>query len=269
MAAGLLLNTDIKTQEDLQRAINLLRESGALDPDFRACQLTILLEDALPLDDQTLGEARSLMSENAVATPGIGQRVVLRGTFQRAEARNANGRIYPLSLLTREVERLQPFIKNRQLLGELDHPQSAKIRIPFASHVVTALWVEGNEIMGELEPLTTSYGNELRALIRDRVKLGVSSRGTGNLKNEGRGLIVQDNYRMLTFDIVSDPSTQGAYPAPVTEGAIGVCIGCGKCGGKCASKHQHQKTTVYEDITETANAERVLRYLRDQAKRLL
>jgi len=209
---SLLFNTEIVTQQELERAIMLLRESGALKEDFKAGQMPILLEDALPLDADTLGQARSLLEAT-----GQGQRVVLSGTFQRAESRNANGRIYGRDLLAREIERLQPAINDRQLLGELDHPQSAKIRVPFASHVVTKLWMEGNEVYGELEPLTTSYGQELRALIRDRIKLGVSSRGTGNLKNESRGLIVQPNYHMVTFDIVSDPSTQGAYPAPTNE----------------------------------------------------
>lgn len=262
---ALLFNTEIATQQDLERAILLLRESGALRDDFRPCQLPILLEDALPLSSDTLGEARSLLEAT-----GSGQRLVLRGTFQRAESRNANGRIYGRDLLRREIERLQPFIKDRQLLGELDHPQSAKIRTPFASHVVTELRMEGDEVYGELEPLTTSYGQELRALIHDRVKIGVSSRGTGNLKNEARGLIVQPNYRMVTFDIVSDPSTQGAYPTPTNESKkkmVGVCTGCGECGGSC--KSAQSQALMPEDNTRNLRAnpqeelvERLLRLTR-------
>ena len=262
----LLFNADISTQQDLERAVNLLRESGALSNDFKACNLPILLEDALPLSDQTLGEARSLLLE--VTTKG--KRIVLSGVFQRADSRNANGRIYPLDLLTREVDRLQPAIKARQLLGELDHPQSAKIRIPFASHVMTKLWIVGNEVYGELEPLSTSYGHELRALIGDRIKLGVSSRGTGNLSNDDRGLIVQPNYRLVTFDIVSDPSTQGAYPAPANEEmSVGVCTNCGDCSTDC--KDPQSSTTIPEDTTrnllagsQEAQVERLLRL----AKRL-
>ena len=254
-----LPNLDVVTPDQLHEAIDVLKRNGVLSEDFRACQLPLLLEDSMALSSQSLGEARSLLE----AAPSVSGQVKLRGVFQRAESKNANGRIYPLHILEREVQRLQPFLKERRLVGELDHPQSAKIRMPFASHVVTNLWLEGNDVWGELEPLTTHHGQDLRALIHDRVKIGVSSRGTGNLRNEDRGLIVQENYRMLTFDIVSDPSTQGAFPSEMAEEVTGACTDCGSCGG------EHHQTTLGEDTSEAGDIGHVVAYLEQQAARLL
>lgn len=255
-----LPNMEVATQEDLTRAVTILRNNGVLGEDFQSCKLPLLLEDALAIGDQALGEARALLetSDRSQSQP-----VRMKGVFQRAESKNANGRIYPLQILEREVTRLQPLLKERRLLGELDHPQSAKIRVPFASHVVTNLWLEGNDMWGELEPLTTNCGKDLRALIHDRVKFGVSSRGTGNLRNEDRGLIVQENYRMLTFDIVSDPSTQGAYPSEVAENTEGVCTDCGNCG------EEHHQAQLGEDTIEVTTLEEAVDYIQHLANRLL
>ena len=252
-----LPNMDVVTEAQLVQASELLVQRGILPEGFRGCELPLLLEDAFPLSDKYLGEARSLLE-------ATGTQPRLQGIFQRAESKNANGRIYPLQLLEREVVRLQPLLKERRLLGELDHPQSAKIRVPFASHVVTKLWMEGNDVWGELEPLTTDCGNNLRSLVHDRVKFGVSSRGTGNLKTEDRGLIVQENYRMLTYDIVSDPSTQGAFPTEMTE-SNGNCIGCGNCDGDHAN-HTHHKEPLREDTIDTP--EEAAKLLRIWAERL-
>jgi len=145
--------------------------------------------------------------------------IVLRGVFQRAEKKNQNGRIYPMDLMKREVDRLQEPIKDNRLLGELDHPQSAKIRIPPASHMVKKLWMEnGNDVFGELVPTHNTAGRDLHALVvKDKARLGVSSRGTGTLKESEDGLVVQPNFQMITFDIVADPSTHGAFPQEVKE----------------------------------------------------
>ena len=147
-------------------------------------------------------------------------RLLMRGVFQRAEKKNQNGRIYPMDILQRETKALQSAIQDNRLAGELDHPQSAKIRVPPISHLITKLWIpEGsNEIYGELTPTHNRAGRDLFNLItKDKMRLGVSSRGTGTLKETTDGLIVQPNYKMITYDIVADPSTHGAFPNEVSQ----------------------------------------------------
>ena len=186
--------------------ILLLEETFLLTP-YR-------MKDGIEHDPIT--EARLMAEASGNDDP---DNIVLRGVFQRAEKKNQNGRIYPLDLLSREVKKLQEPIKDNRLVGELDHPQSAKIRVPPTSHKITKLWMEdGNEAFGELVPTHNTSGRDLHALIvKDKVRLGVSSRGTGTLKETDEGLIVQPNFQMITFDIVADPSTHGAFPEEVRE----------------------------------------------------
>lgn len=135
-----------------------------------------------------------------------------RGKFQACNEANKNGRMYPESVLKANVDSLNDIIKARGLVGELDHPTDSIIHFEHASHLITKLWWEGNALMGEGEILNTPYGRTLRALINDGVRVGISSRGVGNGKtNESGILVISEGYKLITFDIVADPSTNGAF----------------------------------------------------------
>ncbi len=139
-----------------------------------------------------------------------------RGKFQEAEAVNKNKRMYSYSVLNENVKKLQECVKARGLVGELDHPEDSIIHFEKASHVITKLWWEGNILMGEGEILNTPHGKILRALINDGVRVGVSSRGVGNGKtNENGILVIDESYKLITFDVVADPSTFAAFQKKV------------------------------------------------------
>jgi len=138
--------------------------------------------------------------------------VKFRGKFQACNEANKNGRMYPEQVLKNNVETLNDIIKARGLVGELDHPTDSIVHFEHASHLITKLWWEGNSLMGEGEILSTPYGRTLRALLNDGVRVGISSRGVGNGKtNESGVLVISEGYKLITFDIVADPSTNGAF----------------------------------------------------------
>lgn len=146
----------------------------------------------------------------------------IKGVFQRAETQNQNKRIYPKRILEREVNALMGPIKERTVMGELEHPQETNVNLERASHLITDLKFDGNTVIGEAEILVgTVFGNILEALLKNNVKVGISSRGKGSLINRGSIYEVGEDYQMITFDIVSKPSTPGAYPALVSEGLNG------------------------------------------------
>lgn len=143
-------------------------------------------------------------------------RVKFRGKFQEADAENKNKRVYPFSVLEENVGRLEEAIKDRRLIGELDHPTDSILHYKDASHLITKLWWEGNRLMGEGEILNTPHGKVLKALVSDGVKIGISSRGVGNGKvNENGVLVIGESYKLITFDVVADPSTYNAYQEKV------------------------------------------------------
>lgn len=139
-----------------------------------------------------------------------------RGKFQEAEAVNKNKRMYSYDVLNENVKKLQECVKARGLVGELDHPEDSIIHFEKASHVITKLWWEGSILMGEGEILNTPHGKILKALINDGVRVGVSSRGVGNGKtNENGILVIDESYKLITFDVVADPSTFAAFQKKV------------------------------------------------------
>jgi len=137
----------------------------------------------------------------------------IRGIFQRADEANNNQRIYPQRVLEGQVRALTEAIKERRLVGELDHPTYDMVKLSNASHLITGLKLEGKEVIGEAEILPTPAGKVVEGLIRGGVKIGISSRGMGTL-SEGRNgtKTVNEDFRLVTFDIVADPSTRGAFP---------------------------------------------------------
>lgn len=148
-----------------------------------------------------------------------GGRLIVHGVLQRAEAKNQNGRVYPRPILEREVEKyLTESVKQRRALGELDHPDSSIINLNNVSHNIIDMEWRGNDLVGKVEVLTTPSGNILRELFRAGIKLGISSRGMGSVKQlDERTVEVQDDFELIAFDFVSNPSTHGAYLHPMNE----------------------------------------------------
>lgn len=147
-------------------------------------------------------------------------KVVLEGVFQKAGVKNQNGRIYTDSLWERTLKDSSVMAKliERRMVGMLEHPADGKSNLKEASHLVTGLWKEGCDIKGRIEVLSTPNGKILEALCRDGVKIGISSRASGSLRNTPEGAIVNENdFKLVSFDIVSDPSTPGAYPTVIHE----------------------------------------------------
>jgi hypothetical protein len=155
-----------------------------------------------------------IMENLQVLEEGAGsKKMKIRGTFQRAEEANNNGRIYPTKVLEGQVSQLQPLIEERRLCGELDHPQNDTVKLSNASHLVTRLDMKNGEVIGEAEILKTPAGLTAQALINGGVKIGISSRGMGTLSENSDGAkIVNEDFKLVTFDLVADPSTRGAFP---------------------------------------------------------
>jgi hypothetical protein len=133
--------------------------------------------------------------------------------LQRAEAKNQNGRVYPKEILMREAATYKKnFVEERRALGELDHPESPVVNLKNVCCNVVGLWTEGDDVRGDIEILTTPTGNIVRELIRNNIRLGVSSRGMGSVKQLGESTVeVQEDFSLICFDIVSNPSTMGAF----------------------------------------------------------
>ena len=151
--------------------------------------------------------------------------MVVKGVLQRAESKNQNGRIYPREVLLREVSKYlrRCKCKERRALGELDHPESSVVNLNNASHNVLEMHWDGDDLLGTVEVLSTPAGNILKELFRSGIKLGISSRGLGSVEpvNEANGedgtVEVQDDFELIAFDFVSNPSTHGAFMRPVNE----------------------------------------------------
>ncbi len=153
---------------------------------------------------------RLLITEAADATKPLTLRNVV---LQRADHQNQNGRVYPKDILAREAAAYKiNFVAQRRALGELDHPESPVVNLKNVCCNVTELWFEGADVRGNIEILSTPSGNIVRELVKNNIRLGVSSRGMGSVKQIGENsLEVQEDFSLICFDIVSNPSTQGAF----------------------------------------------------------
>ena len=148
------------------------------------------------------------------------KRLYIEGTFLQGEIKNRNGRMYPLSTLEREVSKYnEQYIKSGRSLGELGHPDGPTVNLDRASHLITSLVQEGNNFRGRARILDTPMGNIAKNLLDEGVKLGVSSRGIGSLKETNGCKIVADDYMLATAaDIVADPSAPDAFVNGIMEG---------------------------------------------------
>jgi hypothetical protein len=141
-------------------------------------------------------------------------KVMMKGILQKADTLNQNGRIYPLDVLQREIRNYQKFIVENRALGELDHPDSSVVNLKNVSHVVREAYIDGGVVYGTVELLDTPSGKILQSLVESGVKLGISSRGVGSTKKQGDYFVVQDDFQLICWDYVSEPSTPGAFMLP-------------------------------------------------------
>ena len=140
-----------------------------------------------------------------------GAPLIMKGILQKAETLNQNGRVYPQIILEREIRNYQKFIKENRALGELDHPDSSVVELKNASHMIKEAYMEGNIVYGTVEILNTPSGKILQSLVESGVTLGISSRGVGSTKSQGDMQVVQDDFQLICWDFVSEPSTPGAF----------------------------------------------------------
>jgi len=145
--------------------------------------------------------------------------MIISGKLQQANTKNGNGRVYSEAILKREVNNYQKSVRERRALGELDHPDDSVINLRNASHMITEIWWDNDSVMGKIKVLNTPNGNILRALVKDEVTLGASSRGVGSVTEGPDGTMVNEDFQLICFDMVSEPSTPGAYMS-LSEGKI-------------------------------------------------
>jgi hypothetical protein len=174
------------------------------------------MEKKLLVDTITFDVTPEMINESMEKNNG---RLLVNGVLQRAEAQNQNGRVYPRNILMREAKKYADInIKERRALGELDHPDSSVVNLNNVSHNVVEMHWNGDDLVGTVEVLGTPSGNILKELFKAGIKLGISSRGLGSVKQLGEGSVqVQDDFELIAFDFVSNPSTQGAFLKPVNE----------------------------------------------------
>ena len=137
--------------------------------------------------------------------------MMLSGKLQEADVQNGNGRIYPHAVLMREMKNYSKLVEERRALGELDHPEDSVINLKNASHMVTSVWWDNKNVMGKVKVLDTPSGQVLRSLVESGVKLGIASRGRGSVKESAGQTIVEDDFQLICFDFVSEPSTPNAF----------------------------------------------------------
>jgi len=145
--------------------------------------------------------------------------IYIEGIFMQADKENKNGRIYPKRIMETELGRYQNLIKEKRSLGELGHPPNPAINLNQVSHLITSLKFEGNDIIGKAKILDTPMGKIAQNFIEEGVRLGVSSRGLGSLKERNGVNEVQDDFHLATVDIVADPSAPDAFVQGIMESA--------------------------------------------------
>ena len=138
-------------------------------------------------------------------------KIILSGIIQRANTLNQNGRVYPRPILEREIMNYQKLIRENRALGECDHPDSSVVELKNVSHIVREAYMKGDDVYGKIEILDTPSGKIIQSLIESGVTLGISSRGVGSTASQSGNQVVQDDFQLICFDMVSEPSTPGAF----------------------------------------------------------
>ena len=144
----------------------------------------------------------------------------IKGIFMQADVKNRNGRVYPMEVLDKEVKRYnKEYIKEKRAFGELGHPDGPTVNLERASHMITALYPDGKNFIGEAKILKTPMGEIVKSLMDEGAKLGVSSRGMGSLdQKNGANYVRNDFYLATAADIVADPSAPNAFVEGIMEG---------------------------------------------------
>jgi len=169
-----------------------------------------LCEGGVCQDLLTEAEKRAVRENNAM---------YITGKLQEGGVLNGNKRMYPEGIMEREVKKYSEMVKDNRALGELDHPESSIINLANVSHMVIDIWMDGPAVMGKCKVLGTPAGQILRSLVDAGVKIGISSRGMGSVKEHQGTTIVEDDFQLICFDIVSEPSTPNAFMA-LSEGKL-------------------------------------------------
>lgn len=182
---------------------------------------------------------------------GKSKNLFMKGVFIEGGVRNANERVYPVTEIEKAVTTINEQIKNgNSVLGEVDHPDDLKINLDRVSHMITHMWMDGPTGCGKLKILPTPMGQLVKTMLESGVKLGVSSRGSGNV-NEGNGHV--SDFEIVTVDVVAQPSAPHAYPTPIYEGLMNM-------------RNGHR---VLEIANEARENQRVQKYLKEQMVRLI
>ena len=182
---------------------------------------------------------------------GSGKKLYMKGICIQGDKRNANERVYPTREISRAVDTINEQITQGQsVLGEVDHPDDLKINLDRVCHMVEGMWMEGSDGYGKLRILPTPMGNLVKTMLESGVKLGVSSRGSGNV--DDRTGHVSD-FEIVTVDVVAQPSAPNAYPTAIYEGLMNM-------------KYGHR---VMEIAKEVGQDNKVQRYLKEEVKRLI
>ena len=182
---------------------------------------------------------------------GNAKSLYMKGIFIQGGVKNANERVYPISEIDSAVETLNKQItEGYSVLGEVDHPDDLKINLDRVSHMITSMWMDGANGFGKLKILPTPMGQLVTTMLESGVKLGVSSRGSGNV-NDSDGRV--SDFEIVTVDIVAQPSAPNAYPKAIYEGMINM-------------KHGHKLLTIAKDAK---GDKKVQRFLKEEVKRLI
>lgn len=175
----------------------------------------------------------------------------MKGIFIQGGVKNANERVYPVSEIENAVDTLNKQIQEGySVLGEVDHPDDLKINLDRVSHMITSMWMDGANGFGKLKILPTPMGQLVKTMLESGVKLGVSSRGSGNV-NDMDGKV--SDFEIITVDIVAQPSAPNAYPKAIYESLMNM-------------KHGHK---VLDIAREARGDKKVQRYLAEEVKRLI
>jgi hypothetical protein len=165
---------------------------------------------------ETLSFDQAKMVVETTENDAGGKDLYLKGICIQGGVRNANQRVYPVTEISRAVNTLNDQIKGGySVLGEVDHPEGLNINLDRVSHMITDMWMDGPNGYGKLKVIPTPMGQLVQTMINNGVKIGVSSRGSGNVKEDGSGEVSE--FEIITVDAVAQPSAPGAYPTPIYE----------------------------------------------------
>jgi hypothetical protein len=208
---------------------------------------------ALYLRENLTFDRAGMIVESVKEGDGDLKTLYMKGIFIQGGVKNANERVYPVSEIENAVDTLNKQIsEGYSVLGEVDHPDDLKINLDRVSHMITSMWMDGANGFGKLKILPTPMGQLVRTMLESGVKLGVSSRGSGNVNDmDGR---VSD-FEIITVDIVAQPSAPNAYPKAIYESLMNM-------------KHGHKVLEMAKDVQLSGNKQ-VQKFLGEEVKRLI